>query len=205
MKMPISRSEGTYVFTVQYSDRLREAPWVLVIESAITAAQIMRCFWGPTIYDVVNELVIRGIPFKMLIPVKLVQRGPLVNHPAFLLAIFSGLGEREPGFKASVIEYAAYEELRKAYVLTYRHCWSAFTRGGIVWRLCWDDLREDQVYEGPRGLPQNQRLVSYNGAQYYEDFLRPEEEDLIVGMYKVRNCEQMTFPCLLTQSNSFHS
>lgn len=140
---------------------------------------------------------------RQRITAKLQQYSSFVPHPALLLPILNGIGEREPGFKASITEYSAYEDLRKAFMLRYAHCRSAFTRGGILWRLCYDDLSPSQLDHGPCGLPPNQRQVSYNGLDYYEDYLTPDEEDLVVGMYKVRNCEYImchVYHCDLTPS-----
>lgn len=201
--MPVSIPGKTNAYFVQYSDGGRDEPWELLVESSITAAQILRCSWGLTILDVLDELVNRGIPFKMLLAAKFQRYSPFAPHPALLLPVLNGIGEREPGFKASATEYSAYEDLRKAFLLRYPHCQSAFTRGGILWRLCYDDLSQSQLDHGPCGLPPNQRQVSCNGLEYYEDYLTPDEEDLVVGVYKVRNCEYImchVYRCDLTPS-----
>lgn len=125
-------------------------------------------------------------------PARIGRQDTISSHPAFRPPEFKGLGIRNAGFKPGIHEYDAYEYLRKAYMAKYQHCRSAFTRGGILWRLCMDDLDEDVVLYGPTGYSEHEKELEYAGQKFVEDHLTAEEENLIVGVYNVRNCAYIT-------------
>ena len=178
-ELPSEQLRTVYALKPRGLPEAEDFPWLLIVESAATAAQAIRCQWGPHKVRVIEQLVERGIPFKLLR-----QNG---GTPAIPRAPVggSGLGGRSWEFKATSAEYIVYERVRDSFLVNNAHARAALSSGGIVWRLSIDCLQVQSAFRGPTTQPEHQACLKLNGTVYAYDTLSPNEEDIICGVYKV--------------------
>ena len=193
---PASQRE-VYLISPRHVDGAGDWPWQLVVESSLTAAEIIRRRWGLHKTNVVRELAKRGIPFRTLL---LAPSAPLSLPSEMEQGLRSGLGVRWSGFRISPEEYAVYEDKRNEHLLRYSHTiQAALCAGGIIWRLTMERLPPVLAVEGPQGEHDHQATVLLDGRTHVTDALTQHEEDLICGVYKVLGSEVILLSCLFKQ------
>ena len=158
--------------------------WDLFVDDPLTALQIIRSGWGPSLPEVAHELIIRGIPFNtFLCDPKISQtsedrsfwqnhfRSPSLGHTIELQSIEC---------------YNTYVETRNQYVRKNAHLRAALCAGGIVWRLMIDVLEPDVVLDGPCSYFEwSGQCQLIGNHQLWDDALSAEELDLICGVYSI--------------------
>jgi hypothetical protein len=162
----------------------------LVLKSAASVVEIVRQHWGPDPMQIAHELLHRGIAFNICI------RGPAYAPPIpRLLYRYGGLGYRPQGYKPDHIDYAAYESLRRRFLCSPRGR-AAILAGGIVARLAREDVRYEDVCNGPSDSVFENGICLWNGKEsslaYWDDQLSEDELDLICGVYRVDTGRQTT-------------
>jgi hypothetical protein len=162
--------------------------WQLVVHSSATAAQILRCAWGPNKIRVIEQLVQRGIPFRTVLQAPLGSTS-ITSQPVDPLD--SGLGWRPRAFVSSPYEYILYEKIREEFLQQADHAKVALASGGIIWRLCIDYLEVQSAFRGPEATAEHQRVVKMGEQRYVYDVLSKHEEELICGVYKLLNSAYM--------------
>ncbi|GJE99714.1 hypothetical protein PsYK624_159850 [Phanerochaete sordida] len=173
---------GTYV--MKTADGGRRRGWLLTVCSATTALETVRRGWDPDQDGTVEEMIRRGIAFSTL------ARSSRPPSSAGAPAIpnraeggWSGLGYREPDYRPTPLDYGLYERQRRA-VLGRLHGRAALMRGGIVWRLAYEDVDLQRVLLGPSDS--SQKHVQLLGDVAHEDDTLSEEELFaICGVYRI--------------------
>lgn len=192
--------QDVYLIKPRYVKDAEDWPWHLVVESPLTAAEILRRRWGVHKTSVVRELVKRGIPFRTMLPIP--QKSLSLPPPAVKPGCLDvGLGVREPNFRTSKEEYMTYEDQRRDLLISSPHAiLAALGAGGIIWRLTVGTLQPDLAVEGPRGGTDHQATVSLDGKSYVCDAFTSHEEDLICGVYRVL-ARKLSHSCQLIGTN----
>ncbi|KAJ6504511.1 hypothetical protein DFH09DRAFT_1439992 [Mycena vulgaris] len=75
----------------------------IVVQSATTALEIVRQGWGPSLRDVMDQLLSRGIGFKTCCQFEVLSLEPLGRNFRY-----SGLGFRPPNYKPDLTDYHTY-------------------------------------------------------------------------------------------------
>lgn len=185
-----SQNRPGYLFKSRNIDASEDYPWDLVVESAVTACEVLRRGWGPSKTSLLRQLVQRGVPFRLLIKSLALPSLSLLARVEAMRRLESGLSWRAHGFKATAEDYAAYEDLRDAWLEKHSNAHAALAHGGIVWRLAVHSLSAESLFNGPRAEPERQRGVLVSDIQYVEDTLTVHELELICGVYHVLNGKQ---------------
>lgn len=181
-RMVDAGGDTSYVLQPQHEPQSGRHPWKLVVTSAITALEVVRRKWGPGKDDIVLELIQRGIPFSTLMPS---TTAPLLANASAISVSneWEGLGYRQPGYKPTVLDYALYERHRRI-VLQRPGARSALMRGGIVWRLAYEEVDPDRVLLGQQDAEQRASRV-LGGTVHDDSTLSEEELYVICGVYRV--------------------
>jgi hypothetical protein len=151
-------------------------PWNLVIDSPVSVVQCIRERWGPSLEDVIICLFERGIKFKVLLHV---WHSP-VSRPR---TVFQS-NWRPPGWEPDKYEYMNYE-LRRNQLLRLPHVRVVAAQGGIIWRLCKQEIASD-IPSGPsRDVQFFADASRHTSHQYIFDTLTEEEIETLCGLYYV--------------------
>ena len=186
--LPDANPRDVYLIKPRDVEDAEDWPWHLIVESSLTAAEILRRRWGPHKASVVRELAKRGIPFRVALPAP--SKQSLSLPPVTISGLNAGLGVRQPNFRTSKEEYLTFEDQRKDLLVNSPHAvQAALGAGGIIWRLTVNTLQPDLAAEGPRDRPDQQATVLLDGESYICDALTSHEEDLICGVYRVLACK----------------
>lgn len=158
--------------------------WDLFVDSALTALQIIRCGWGPTMFDLACQLVIRGIRFSTFIR----RRTPSLSKDE---RVIWRQQNQSPTHGTSVVLYDVqcyniYVAGRESLLKSVSHLRAALRAGGIIWRLAIEVLELELVFDGP--CP----YVDWTGRPYivgttemWDDVLTERDQDYICGVYNV--------------------
>lgn len=178
----LKSSKQAYLLKSPGSDR----GWRILLEDAVTACQILRLGLGPTMQEVAEYLLERGLPFKTVNYYGLQAKSlPLAaTPPLFREGLPLGLGVRLPESKFSLIDYAVYEEQRDRLIRSPRGR-AAFMMGGIVWRLAMESMGYEEVLRGPSGLHTQADVLVVDSTEVVDDSLSEHEIDIICGVYRV--------------------
>jgi hypothetical protein len=151
-------------------------PWNLVIDSAVSVVQCIRERWGPSLEDIILCLFERGIKFKVLCHVLY----PPVPRPR---TVFQS-NWRPPGWLPDKYEYIDYER-RRNLLLRLPHVRVVAAQGGIIWRLCKQELTSD-IPSGPsRDVHLFADTSQHASCQFRFDTLTQEETETLCGLYYV--------------------
>ncbi|KAG2357520.1 hypothetical protein BDR07DRAFT_1490605 [Suillus spraguei] len=151
-------------------------PWNLLIDSPVSVIQCIRERWGPSLEDVILCLFERGIKFKVFCHVWY----PPVPRPKTVFQ--SNL--RSPGWEPDKYEYVDYE-LRRNRLLRLPHVRAVAAQGGIIWRLCKQELASD-IPSGPsRDVHFFADMSQNKSHQYLFDTLTQAEIETLCGLYYV--------------------
>lgn len=184
------QGETKYVYVFQCSTNSGQSmPWIIAVGSTISATQMLWCSWGPGVCDVAQQLAECSIPFTMFLARSLLHSAPCFDFLLVWPPPFHGLGIHPPNFTTSPVEYSLYEQCRQWLIQHFSHCYAALSYGGILWRLCQEDLDASLIHQGLTDVPGIEQIIHYNGNICLADSLAPQKEDLIVGVYKLQNCK----------------
>jgi hypothetical protein len=178
--------EGKIVYTLTPQPHVENrCDWVLTVHSATTVLQCIRSATSTS--DAARYLLQRGVMFNTFLP-RAILEARLPTRPCLTLPHHIGLGERREGYVPGAADYEAYENARDAFLRSPRGR-AALLKGGIVWRLAMEFLEPGLVLAGPSDdalvCGQSFRPIAGN-PDYYDDYLKPDELDLICGVYQVR-------------------
>jgi hypothetical protein len=182
---PVTNAQQQTAYILLSSDKFQPEAgntWKLVVTSATTALEVARRKWGPEKEEIAQELVQRGIPFFTLVPSALPCS---VDEDSAVIPQhgWQGLGFREPKYQPTILDYVVYDVTRRV-VLSRPHARSALMRGGIVWRLAYEDVDPGRVLFGPS--ESSRKLVqSLGDIAHEDDSLSEEELYCICGVYRV--------------------
>ncbi|KAG6814857.1 hypothetical protein H0H93_011976, partial [Arthromyces matolae] len=154
--------------------------WEVKLTSAATVLEILRRQWGSSnFFELVHELLDRGIPFQTCI------KGPPKPPPPPPQIQFSGLGYRPKDYKPDELDYLAYVSHRDNFLRTPRGR-AALLKGGIISRLARDVIEYQHILDGPtcNVFSTGTMLPSHSGVGYWDDTLTEHEIYLICGVYK---------------------
>jgi hypothetical protein len=187
VRCEILDNQRHYIITPRSTEKARME---LVLTSAASVVEIVRQQWGLDPMQIVHELLHRGIAFNTCI------RG-CANMPLIprLVYRYGGLGYRPQGYKPDHIDYAVYESLRHRFLCSQRGR-AAMLAGGIVARLAREDVRYEDVCNGPSDSVFEDGICLWDGEEsslaYWDDKLSEDEVDLICGVYRVDTGMQTT-------------
>ena len=158
--------------------------WDLFVDDPLTALQIIRSGWGPSLPEVAHELVIRGIPFNTFLCDLKISQTP--EDHSFWQSHFRSPSLGHAIELQSIECYNTYVETRNQYVRKNAYLRAALCARGIIWRLAIDVLESDVVLDGPCSYFEwsgQCRLI--RSRQLWDDALSAEELDLICGVYSI--------------------
>ena len=101
------------------------------------------------------------------------------------------LGWRPCGFKSTTYDYRQY--VAQAYeVLRQPRGRAALLKGGIIWRLALEILGSGAAERAVSGPSEDiysfgQEFLPEQGNPFYDDYLMPNEIDIVCGVYKLPN------------------
>ncbi|KJA22157.1 hypothetical protein HYPSUDRAFT_668406 [Hypholoma sublateritium FD-334 SS-4] len=158
--------------------------WKIAIHDATEALFILRLDDSLCDYEVVEELLNRGMPFTTLVSV---PRFVINPAPTVLRRL------RLSGYSFGPADYSSYCLERDEILRNPRVARKALMHGGIMWRLAIDRAAFRDVLEGPTGvatlLHQCTSFDSASGTKgdtfWVDDVLDPSEADVISGVYYV--------------------
>ena len=173
----IQMHDGSLLYGLEPQDERHRGsvPWALVVDSALSALEVLRRGWGPGEEDIVLQLVKKGIPFHTL------QETSVPPVPRPVSTYWMGLGYRAAGYKPSPQDYVLYENIRDS-LLSRPHARAALMMGGIVWRLACESVAPGAVLLGPSDDAvafQTRSIVAW------DDMLSEDELNVICGVYRV--------------------
>ncbi|KAJ7878414.1 hypothetical protein B0H13DRAFT_1631208, partial [Mycena leptocephala] len=149
----------------------------ILLQSAATTLQIVRMGWD-SIQGIVHGLFQRGMEFRLC------RSGPLRPQPS-LPQHHTGLGWRPAGYQPVLLDYLAYQTRRSEFLGSPRGRAAPFA-GGIIGRLCLEDINDDRASQGPSDEVLENGVHFWDGQSqtaYWDDALMPQEIDLICGVY----------------------
>lgn len=192
---------GTYGQTYVLSRPRRG--WALAVTSATTALEAARRGWDPDQDGIVEEMIKRGIAFSTLAqsPRPPTPTGaPVIPHSPE--SGWNGLGYREAEYRPTTLDYGLYERHRRA-VLCRPHGRAALMRGGIVWRLAYEDVDPQRVLFGPSDSEQKHVQLLGDVARE-DDTLSEEELFIICGVYRIYAGTSPSLPFYRSRGGTHH-
>lgn len=169
--------------------RARSWPYkdqILVVDDAITAVQVLRNGWGPSILEVVRELVRRGMPFHLY------QIRPHVYHTQThwkedRWGYTPTLG-RHFGCTGTAADFKAYVHARSLVLQNDRLSRAMLMQGGIAWRLVSDEFDFDNAAKlfslDPYYGDGESRTVELTGiGEVWEEWFTAAECNVVSGVY----------------------
>lgn len=160
--------------------------WKIAIRDVTDVLFILRLDDSLTDYEIVEELLNRGMPLATLVSV---PRFTINPAPTVLRRL------RLSGYSFGPADYSSYCLERDEILRDPRVARKALMRGGIIWRLAIDRAAFQDVLAGPTGVATllhqctSFDSISVSGAKgdtfWVDDVLDPSEADVISGVYYV--------------------
>ncbi|KAF8215124.1 hypothetical protein K438DRAFT_1561811 [Mycena galopus ATCC 62051] len=149
----------------------------ILLSSAATTLQVLRLGWGPEPQDIIFHLIRHGVEFRCCARdyLRAEPRPPLGGG-------YTGLGFRPMGFNPTLLDFDAYQTVRREFLLSPRGRAALFA-GGIIGRLARGDVPEPLAYQGP-----SSEVFTTDGRSsmaYWDGELTEDEIDLICGVYEI--------------------
>ncbi|KAJ7833894.1 hypothetical protein B0H13DRAFT_1653562, partial [Mycena leptocephala] len=161
----------------------------VLLESATTALEIVRQGWGPSLTEVIESLLARGIQFLVCSRSKKLPSTKLPSRN-----LYSGLGYRPQNYIPDAHDYKSYVGIRNQFLLSPRGR-AAVLHGGVVGRLARAVVSIDDVLRGPTDDADIDGICLWDGhsqSAYWDDYLTEQEINLICGVYHIST--GITFP-----------
>jgi len=175
----VSSLQEGYLVTVGPA---RHVSWKLIIQDPLSLLQIEREGWDCDPYDLILNLIKKGVPFQILHPQKL-EGAQLYNHP--------GPALHPTGKAPTRLDYLAYRQELASFFTQYPHAYAAaLSAGGIMWRIAMDVLPLPRESDITRQFHPNGCVsLTVDGDRYWTPRLTSREEEVIVGVYKWSACK----------------
>jgi hypothetical protein len=176
-----------------YVIRERDKPLVdscvLLVASPTDLFEILRQRWGPSINDVIKQLVSRGMSFRLAfvsatihhIPGPPSRRRPVVD-------VYGGLGFRHEGYAPDMDDYFSYEMQRNFQFLHTNRGYIALQYGGLVSRLARSETDlNDLLHSLDNGVPEFADCLwdCQSDYAFWFQSLSPREVELLCGVYHI--------------------
>ncbi|KAF8208463.1 hypothetical protein K438DRAFT_1754365 [Mycena galopus ATCC 62051] len=160
---------------------------VLLIESPTDVFEILRQRWGPTIDDVAERLVSRGMSFRLALVSTTIEPSPLApprHRP--VVNVFGGLGFRPEAYELDVDDYFGYQTQLNFQLLHRRRGSIALQYGGLVARLARPEaFLNELLHNFDNGIPEFADCLWNRRSNYAYWFqgLAQSEIELLCGVY----------------------
>lgn len=154
----------------------------ILLQSAVNTLEIVRQGWGPSLRDVMEQLLLRGITFYVCFRSDEIPTGKPGPRNTF-----SGLGYRPESYEPDVLDYQAYVTLRTQFFVSPRGR-AALLHGGLIGRLAREVVSHEEVLRGPTDDATIDGIClwdKHSQLAYWDDCLSEQEIDLICGVYHV--------------------
>ncbi|KAJ6622849.1 hypothetical protein B0H10DRAFT_1787511, partial [Mycena sp. CBHHK59/15] len=169
-------------------DKGHSDPLHLLVNNAVTTLEIIRQGWGPSLPDIAEHLLARGIAFRLCYRDKQTTTAlPSDSQVRKPHNLHSGLGYRPKSYKPDVLDLQTYLVIRDQFLSSPRGR-AALLYGGIVGRIAREVVSNDEVMKGPTDDAPIAGIClcsSTSTAAYWDDHLTDDEIDLICGVYHV--------------------
>jgi hypothetical protein len=162
---------------------------VLLVASPTDLFEILRQRWGPSIDNVVERLVSRGMSFRLAFVSSTIHRlsGP-PSHRRPVVDVYSGLGFRHEGYAPDMDDYFSYEMQRNFQFLHTNRGFIALQYGGLVSRLARSETDlNDLLHSLDNGVPEFADCLwdSRSDYAFWFQSLSPRELELLCGVYHI--------------------
>ncbi|KAJ7087580.1 hypothetical protein B0H15DRAFT_781295 [Mycena belliarum] len=154
----------------------------VLLQSAVTTLEVVRQGWGPSMRDVMQHLLSRGVPFLTCFRSTEIPTGKPQGRNWY-----SGLGFRPANYTPNRLDYQSYTWHRDNFLRGPRGR-AALLYGGVIGRLARTVVSEDEVLRGPSDAATIDGICLWDGhaqSAYWDDTLSEREIDLICGVYHV--------------------
>ncbi|KAJ6462400.1 hypothetical protein DFH09DRAFT_930757 [Mycena vulgaris] len=179
LRRAVLNGEVHYLISEKTCERWRGL--CVAVKSATNALEIVRQGWGPSLTDVMENLLSRGMPFNTFCRFEKVSGQPSPRSR------YSGLGFRPRNYKPDLIDYHTYISHRRAFLRGPRGR-AAILYGGVIGRIARSEASVEDVFRGPSDQVLDQGICLWDGSSsyaYWDDCLTDQEIDLVCGVYHV--------------------
>ncbi|KAJ7468540.1 hypothetical protein FB451DRAFT_1400916 [Mycena latifolia] len=164
----VRREKMNGVWWYIISEQGRSGPLYIVVESAMTALEVVWQGWGPDLAQVAYQLLSRGIKFRLC---SWRRYHPILR--SISLFTMKALGYRPEGYTPNRHDYLSYVNLRDTFLQSPRGR-AALSCGGIVGRLAREQVSNEAVFRGLSDDAALDGLFLWNGSSmeaYLDDEL----------------------------------
>ncbi|KAJ7738839.1 hypothetical protein DFH07DRAFT_965938 [Mycena maculata] len=155
----------------------------LVLESATTVLEVIRRKWGPTVIQVAQHLLARGMAFHFGLPLHPTPLAPTTSSRL----TYSGLGYRSQDYQPDVWDFRGYMGRRRQLLHSPRGL-VALRSGGVIARIARDDVCLEDGLICPSDYPPDHGVCFWDGRSaesLRDEQLTDDEVDIICGVYHV--------------------
>jgi hypothetical protein len=162
---------------------------VLLVASPTDLFEILRQRWGPSIDNVVERLVSRGMSFRLAFVSTTIHH---ISEPAScrrpVVDVYGGLGFRHEGYAPDMDDYFSYEMQRNFQFLHTPRGYIALQYGGLVSRLARSETDLNGLLRSlDNGVPEFADCLwdHRSGHAYWFQSISPREVELLCGVYHI--------------------
>ena len=185
---PVNNATWEPTYRIQRLNTPADTPgYLLVVHSPIDAVCVLQLAGRTTGFDCYGAaewLLSYGISFRTLSR----KRANVAYNTPQPRPVRIGLGYRLPNYQFTHQDYLAYE-MERDRLLNTSMGRAALMAGGLVWRLAYNTVGEQQVLFGPTHCETTHVLTTFNGVDYIDDILTEEQLDILCGVYHVFQCK----------------
>ena len=185
---PVNNATWEPTYRIQRLNTPADTPgYLLVVHSPIDAVCVLQLAGRTTGFDCYGAaewLLSYGISFRTLSR----KRANVAYNTPQPRPVRIGLGYRLPNYQFTHQDYLAYE-MERDRLLNTSMGRAALMAGGLVWRLAYNTVGEQQVLFGPTHCETTHVLATFNGVDYVDDILTEEQLDILCGVYHVFQCK----------------
>ncbi|KAJ7078204.1 hypothetical protein C8R44DRAFT_754951 [Mycena epipterygia] len=163
------------VYYVIFDQRQQQDDLYILLRSATDALEIVRQGWGPSLREVMQMLLSRGITFMTCF--RSTHISPGHANPRPLATPVWASNQRNISPISKIIKHMCRPRGR-----------AALLSGGIIGRLAKSEVSEEEVLRGPSDDALVDGICLWDGhstSAYWDDHLTDREIDLICGVYHV--------------------
>lgn len=181
---PINNTDWEPTYRIHRLNIPADSPgYFLVVHSpidAVTVLQLSGATTGFDSYGAAEWLLSYGISFRTL---SRKRPGLEYNKPQPRPARI-GLGYRLHSYTFTRQDYFAYE-MERDRLLNTSVGRAALMAGGLVWRLAYSAVGEQQVLFGPTHCESTHIIATFDGIDFVDDVLTEEQVDIVCGVYHI--------------------
>lgn len=159
----------------------------ILLQSAATVLKVVSQGWGPSLREVMEALLARGIHFYVCARSDTGKPGPR-NW-------YSGLGLRPQNYSPNRIDYQTYMAIRDKFLQSPRGR-ATLLYGSVIGCLARAVVAAEEVFRGPTDDATIDGICLWDGhgqLSYWDDALTEQEIDLICGVYHVATGLSLSF------------